>query len=173
MHTIETTDPIKGRRARYAQYRSQEATLTLMGSTITGMVRSVNEHGAGKLKRWVVTVREVGDLYSTDRSDEIPRPRVGRGNLESASVVNRERLGQNLTTGLAGNNPRICDLMNRAASDLGTLQGRPQLPPRWGRFFWRWRFIECSNLIEFFNPRSAPLKKRQGIGALRLAGFEN
>jgi hypothetical protein len=27
-----------------------------MGSTVTGMVRSVNEHGAGSLKRWIVTV---------------------------------------------------------------------------------------------------------------------
>jgi hypothetical protein len=30
--------------------------LTLMGSTVTGMVRSVNEHGDGSLKRWIVTV---------------------------------------------------------------------------------------------------------------------
>jgi hypothetical protein len=56
MHTIETTDPIEARRARYAQYRGREATLTLMGSTVTGMVRSVNEHGDGSLKRWIVTV---------------------------------------------------------------------------------------------------------------------
>ena len=56
MQTIETTDPIEARRARYAQYRGQTATLTLMGSTVTGMVRSVNEHGDGSLKRWIVTV---------------------------------------------------------------------------------------------------------------------
>jgi hypothetical protein len=56
MHTIETTDPIEARRARYVQYRGQKATLTLMGSTVTGMVRSVNEHGDGSLKRWIVTV---------------------------------------------------------------------------------------------------------------------
>jgi hypothetical protein len=56
MHTIETTDPIEARRARYAQYRGQKATLTLMGLTVTGMVRSVNELGTGKLKRWIVTM---------------------------------------------------------------------------------------------------------------------
>jgi hypothetical protein len=54
MHTIETTDLIEARRDSFAQYRGREATLTLMGST--GMVRSVNEHGAGKLKHWIVTV---------------------------------------------------------------------------------------------------------------------
>ena len=56
MQTIETTNPIEARRARYAQYRGQKATLTLMGSIVTGMVRSVNEHGSGPLKRWIVTV---------------------------------------------------------------------------------------------------------------------
>jgi hypothetical protein len=38
----------------------------------------------------------------------------GGANLESASVVNRERLGSNPTTGFVGNNPRIYNLMNRA-----------------------------------------------------------
>jgi hypothetical protein len=56
MQTIETTDPKEARRARYAQYRGQQATLTLMGSTVTGMVRSVIEDGSGTLKRWIVTV---------------------------------------------------------------------------------------------------------------------
>jgi hypothetical protein len=56
MQTIETTDPIEARRARFAQYRGQKATLTLMGSTITGLVQSVNEDGSSALKRWIVTV---------------------------------------------------------------------------------------------------------------------
>jgi hypothetical protein len=55
MQTIETTDPVEARRARYAQYRGQKATLTFMGSAVTGMVRSVNENGSGTLKRWIVT----------------------------------------------------------------------------------------------------------------------
>jgi hypothetical protein len=54
MQTIETTNPIEARRARYAQYRGQKATLKLMGSTVTGLVRSVNESGSGTLKRWTV-----------------------------------------------------------------------------------------------------------------------
>jgi hypothetical protein len=56
MQTIETTDPIEARRARYAQYRGQKATLMLMGSTVTGLVRSVNEDSSGTSKRWTVTV---------------------------------------------------------------------------------------------------------------------
>jgi hypothetical protein len=56
MQTIETTNPIEARRARYAQYSGQKATLTLMGSTVTGLVRSVNEESSGTLKRWIVTV---------------------------------------------------------------------------------------------------------------------
>jgi hypothetical protein len=56
MQTIETTNPIEARRARYAQYKGQKATLTLMGSIVTGMVRSVSEHGSGTFKRWIVTV---------------------------------------------------------------------------------------------------------------------
>jgi hypothetical protein len=54
MQKIETTDPIEARRARYAQYRGQKATLMLMGSTVTGLVRSVNEDSSGT--RWTVTV---------------------------------------------------------------------------------------------------------------------
>ena len=56
MQTIETTNPIEARRARYAQYRGQKATLTLMGAAVTGFVRSVSENGSGTLKRWIVTV---------------------------------------------------------------------------------------------------------------------
>jgi hypothetical protein len=56
MQTIETTDPIEARRARFAQYRGQKATLTLMGATVTGLVRSVSEDKSGTLKRWIITV---------------------------------------------------------------------------------------------------------------------
>lgn len=41
MHIIETTDPKEARRARFAQFQGQKATLTLMGTTVTGLVRSV------------------------------------------------------------------------------------------------------------------------------------
>jgi hypothetical protein len=56
MQTIETTNPIEARRARYAQYRGQKATLALMGSTVTGVVCSVKEDRSGTLKRWAITV---------------------------------------------------------------------------------------------------------------------
>jgi hypothetical protein len=46
----------EARRARYAQYRDEKTTLTLMGLTVTGLVRSVNEDKSGPLKRWIVTV---------------------------------------------------------------------------------------------------------------------
>jgi hypothetical protein len=56
MHTIETINPIEARRARYAQYRGQKARLTLMGSTVTGLVRSVMEDRSSRPTRWIVTV---------------------------------------------------------------------------------------------------------------------
>jgi hypothetical protein len=57
MQTIETTNPLEARRARYAQYRGQKATLAIMGSTITGLVCAVKEdRSSGTLKRWIITV---------------------------------------------------------------------------------------------------------------------
>jgi hypothetical protein len=56
MQTIETTNPIEARRARYAQYRGQKATLTHTGSTVTSMVCSANEVWSDTLKRWTITV---------------------------------------------------------------------------------------------------------------------
>jgi hypothetical protein len=56
MQAIETTDPLEARRARYAQYRGVKARLTLMGSTVTGLVRSVQEVRSGTPTRWIVTV---------------------------------------------------------------------------------------------------------------------
>jgi hypothetical protein len=56
MHIIETTDPKEARRARLAQFRGHKATLTLMGSTVTGLVRSVKEDATLTPPRWFVTV---------------------------------------------------------------------------------------------------------------------
>jgi hypothetical protein len=56
VQTIETTDPKEARRYRYAQYRREKATLTLMGLTITGMVRSVMEDKSSSPTRWIITV---------------------------------------------------------------------------------------------------------------------
>jgi hypothetical protein len=56
VQTIETTDPKEARRCRYAQYRGEKATLTFMGSTVTGVVRSVMEDRSSSPTRWIVTV---------------------------------------------------------------------------------------------------------------------
>jgi hypothetical protein len=56
MQSVETTDPIEARRARIAQYRGGKARLSLMGSTITGIVRSVMEDRSSTPKRWIITV---------------------------------------------------------------------------------------------------------------------
>jgi hypothetical protein len=56
MQTIETTDPVEARRARTAQYRGQEARLTLSGSTYTGYVRSVMEDRSSSPTRWIFTL---------------------------------------------------------------------------------------------------------------------
>jgi hypothetical protein len=62
MQTIETTDPIEARRARYAQYRGEKATLTFMGSTVTRIVRSLMEDRSGGPTRWIVTVVGMQDI---------------------------------------------------------------------------------------------------------------
>jgi hypothetical protein len=56
MQTIEITDPLEGRRCRYAQYRGENATLILDGLPVTGMVRSVKEDKSSNPTRWTVTV---------------------------------------------------------------------------------------------------------------------
>jgi len=56
MQSIETTNPIEARRARLAQFQGHKATLTLMGSTVTGLVRSVREDATTTPPRWIVTV---------------------------------------------------------------------------------------------------------------------
>lgn len=56
MQQIETTDPVEARRARRAQYRGQQARLTLSGSALTGYVRSVMEDRSSSPTRWIVTL---------------------------------------------------------------------------------------------------------------------
>jgi hypothetical protein len=47
---------VKIAHSLFADGRGQRTTLTLMESSVTGLVRSVNEDGSGTLKRWIVTV---------------------------------------------------------------------------------------------------------------------
>jgi hypothetical protein len=58
MHTIETTDSKEARRLRYAQHRGTKTTLTLGGSTVTGLVHSVMEDRFADPKRWIVQIIE-------------------------------------------------------------------------------------------------------------------
>jgi hypothetical protein len=55
MKTFETTDRILARRCRYAQYRNEKTTLTVEGSSITGLVRSGREIAAIPAQ-WVITI---------------------------------------------------------------------------------------------------------------------
>jgi hypothetical protein len=56
MLTFETTDSKVARRCRYDQHRGQKTTLTLEGSLVTGLVRSVMEVKSSDPTRWIVTV---------------------------------------------------------------------------------------------------------------------
>jgi hypothetical protein len=56
MHTFETTDSKVARRYRYDQHRGQKTTVTVEGSPVTGLVRSVMEVKSSNPTRWIVTV---------------------------------------------------------------------------------------------------------------------
>jgi hypothetical protein len=56
MTTFETTDPKLARRCRYAQHRGNRATLTVKGSAVTGLIRSVMEVRSSNPLRWIITV---------------------------------------------------------------------------------------------------------------------
>jgi hypothetical protein len=56
VHTIETTDPSEARRCRYAQFGGRTATLTVHGSDVTGLVRSVKEDRSTTPTRWTIIV---------------------------------------------------------------------------------------------------------------------
>jgi hypothetical protein len=54
MQTFETIDRKVARRCRYAQHRGRKITLTLNGSTLTGLVHSVMEVQFSNPPRWIV-----------------------------------------------------------------------------------------------------------------------
>jgi hypothetical protein len=56
MQTLETTEVLEARRCRYAQYGGQAKTVTVGGSTIRGVVRSVMEVAACTPKKWIVKI---------------------------------------------------------------------------------------------------------------------
>jgi hypothetical protein len=56
MQSIEITDRKEAWRARLAQLQGHKASLSLNGSTVTGLVRSVKEDASSTPRRWIVTV---------------------------------------------------------------------------------------------------------------------
>jgi hypothetical protein len=56
MQTCETTEALEARRCRYAQYAGQPKTVTVGGSTITGIVRSVMEVAACTPTKWIIKI---------------------------------------------------------------------------------------------------------------------
>jgi len=56
MQTFETTESIDARRCRYAQFGGRQASLTLCGVTVTGIVHSVMEDASSKPKRWIIKI---------------------------------------------------------------------------------------------------------------------
>ena len=75
MQTVEITNAVEARRCRFAQYRGQPAELSLNGSRLFCMVRSVLEDRSSSPPQWIVTVVPmvekptlVGWRYSTRNS---------------------------------------------------------------------------------------------------------
>jgi hypothetical protein len=56
MPTFETIDPKLAIRCRYDQHRGKKTTLTIEGSPVTGLVRSVMEVRSSNPRRWLITV---------------------------------------------------------------------------------------------------------------------
>jgi hypothetical protein len=56
MHTFETTDPKVARHCRYDQHRGQKTAVTVEGSLVTGLVRSVMEVESSEPTRWIITI---------------------------------------------------------------------------------------------------------------------
>jgi hypothetical protein len=56
MQTFETTDALDARRCRYAQFSGLPKTVTVCGSTITGMVRSVMEDASCTPTKWIIKI---------------------------------------------------------------------------------------------------------------------
>jgi len=56
MRTFETANAKVARRCRYDQHRGQKTTVTVEGSPVTGLVRSVMEVKSSNPTRWIITV---------------------------------------------------------------------------------------------------------------------
>jgi hypothetical protein len=71
MQTFETTNAKVARRCRYDQHRGQETNLTVNGSFVRGLVRSVMEiKSHNNPTRWIVTV--VGKSLNLENQNHSP-----------------------------------------------------------------------------------------------------
>jgi hypothetical protein len=72
MQTFETTSKKVARRCRYDQHRGQETTLTVNGSVVRGLVRSVMEvKSSNNPTHWIVTV--VGKSSTVENQNHSPK----------------------------------------------------------------------------------------------------
>jgi hypothetical protein len=56
MQTFETVDSKLARRCRCHQHRGEKTTVTVEGSPLSGLVRSVMEVQSSNPRRWLITV---------------------------------------------------------------------------------------------------------------------
>jgi hypothetical protein len=56
MQTFQTTNPKIARRCRYDQHRARTTTVTIEGSPVTALVRSVMEVKSSNPTRWIITL---------------------------------------------------------------------------------------------------------------------
>jgi hypothetical protein len=65
MQTFETIDSKVARRCRYDQHRGQKTTVTVEGSPVIGLVRSVMEVHFSNPKRWLITIFATSSIATT------------------------------------------------------------------------------------------------------------
>ncbi|WP_425904724.1 hypothetical protein [Nitrobacter sp. TKz-YC02] len=56
MQTFETTEFIEARRFRFAQLSGRQASVTLSGLTVAGIVHSVLEDVSSTPKKWIIKI---------------------------------------------------------------------------------------------------------------------
>jgi hypothetical protein len=59
MRIFETGNSGEARRCRHAQFSGQPKTLTVDGSTITGIVRAVMEVASCTPPKWIIKIAEM------------------------------------------------------------------------------------------------------------------
>ena len=76
MFTFETTDQNEVRRFRIAQFNGRVTTVKSGKSTVTGHVRSVQEHKSSVPARWAITIIPSEPKVKTNILRPAPRVRA-------------------------------------------------------------------------------------------------